>query len=370
MSADSLATSPRRTSDGLGRARLADRRAGRRRRRARRRGRAAPAHPRRVRSGRSGCASSSGWCSRPPGARGRAADHVLLSGPPGLGKTTLAMIIAAEMGAPAADHQRAGHPARRRPRGDPVRPQRRRRALPRRDPPDVAARRGDALPRDGGLPGRRHRRQGPRRHRDPARDPAVHPGRRHHPGRPAARARCATGSASPAHLEFYDADELEQHRPPLRRPARRRASRPPAPPRSPAARAARRGSPTGCCAGSATTPRSAPTASVTRDIAARRPRRSTRSTPSGSTGSTGPSSTPCAAASAAARSGSPPSRSRSARSARRSRRSPSRSWSATGFLARTPRGRVATPAAWDHLGLIAPPEEPIDRAGEATLFES
>jgi Holliday junction DNA helicase RuvB len=33
-------------------------------------------------------------------ARGRTPDHVLLSGPPGLGKTTLAMIIAAEMGSP------------------------------------------------------------------------------------------------------------------------------------------------------------------------------------------------------------------------------------------------------------------------------
>jgi holliday junction DNA helicase RuvB len=32
--------------------------------------------------------------------RGRVPDHVLLSGPPGLGKTTLAMIIAAEMGSP------------------------------------------------------------------------------------------------------------------------------------------------------------------------------------------------------------------------------------------------------------------------------
>ncbi len=33
-------------------------------------------------------------------SRGRTPDHVLLSGPPGLGKTTLAMIIAAEMGSP------------------------------------------------------------------------------------------------------------------------------------------------------------------------------------------------------------------------------------------------------------------------------
>src|SRR5699024_12368854 len=32
--------------------------------------------------------------------RGRAPDHVLMSGPPGPGKTTLALIIAAELGAP------------------------------------------------------------------------------------------------------------------------------------------------------------------------------------------------------------------------------------------------------------------------------
>ena len=32
--------------------------------------------------------------------RGRPPDHVLMSGPPGLGKTTIAMIIAVELGAP------------------------------------------------------------------------------------------------------------------------------------------------------------------------------------------------------------------------------------------------------------------------------
>ena len=38
-----------------------------------------------------------------------------------------------------------------------------------------------------------------------------------------------------------------------------------------------------------------------------------------------------------------------------------------GFLARTPRGRVATPAAWAHLGLEVPPGGP---GTDATLFEA
>jgi Holliday junction DNA helicase RuvB len=37
-----------------------------------------------------------------------------------------------------------------------------------------------------------------------------------------------------------------------------------------------------------------------------------------------------------------------------------------GFLARTPRGRVATPAAWQHLGLAAPTGSALD----GTLFDT
>ena len=40
----------------------------------------------------------------------------------------------------------------------------------------------------------------------------------------------------------------------------------------------------------------------------------------------------------------------------------------SGFLARTPRGRIATPAAWAHLGLSVPPSA-TTQAAEATLFE-
>ena len=78
--------------------------------------------------------------------RGQAVDHLLFAGPPGLGKTTLAGIVAAELevglhvtSGPALDRPgrpgRHPHPARRG-----------RRAVHRRDPPAQPHRRGGALP--------------------------------------------------------------------------------------------------------------------------------------------------------------------------------------------------------------------------------
>jgi holliday junction DNA helicase RuvB len=40
-----------------------------------------------------------------------------------------------------------------------------------------------------------------------------------------------------------------------------------------------------------------------------------------------------------------------------------------GFLARTPRGRVATPAAWQHLGLAVPSGSPFGVAADPALFD-
>jgi holliday junction DNA helicase RuvB len=41
----------------------------------------------------------------------------------------------------------------------------------------------------------------------------------------------------------------------------------------------------------------------------------------------------------------------------------------SGLLARTPRGRVATPAAWEHLGLAVPRDAPFAGGPQASLFE-
>ena len=76
--------------------------------------------------------------------RGEPLDHVLLHGPPGLGKTTLSNIIANELG---VGFKITSGPVLDKPE---------RRALHRRDSPSVARRRGVSLLGHGGLSHRHH----------------------------------------------------------------------------------------------------------------------------------------------------------------------------------------------------------------------
>ncbi len=85
-------------------------------------------------------------------ARGEAVDHILVHGPPGLGKTTLAYIIAHEMGGGIESTsgpvvERAGRPGgpAHQP-GPPGRP------VHRRSPPPAHGGGGNPLPGHGGLP--------------------------------------------------------------------------------------------------------------------------------------------------------------------------------------------------------------------------
>ena len=140
--------------------------------------------------------------------RGEALDHVLLSGPPGLGKTTLAYIIGNEMGVPvkATSGPVSSGPATWRPSS---RNSSHGKCSSSMKPPDEPDDRGVPLSRDGGL--HRGRDDWVRAGRPVAQaaDRALHADWRHDPrGTPDRALRSRFGIVH--QLDFYDENDLSE----------------------------------------------------------------------------------------------------------------------------------------------------------------
>ena len=199
-------------------------------------------------------------------ARGEALDHVLLAGPPGLGKTSLAQIVASELGRRVRRHRRAGARAQGRRGQLPHGARAAQRLLRRRDPPPPARARGDLLPGDGGPPAADHRRPGRGGEGGHARPARLHDDRRHHPHRPPHHA-AARPLRRHAPARALRAGGPRQDRHALGRHPRRARSTTPARRRSPSAPAAPRAWPTGCSSARATTRRCAGPGTSTPSVA-------------------------------------------------------------------------------------------------------
>ena len=293
--------------------------------------------------------------------RGEALDHVLLAGPPGLGKTSLAGIVAEELG--VGFHVTSGPVLERK--GDLAA------VLTALEPHDVLfideIHRLNRAIEEVLYPAMEDYQldvvlgQGPSARTLRLDLPRFTLVGRHHPHRAAddAAARALRRLPPP---QLLRRGRPGGHRAPLRPAARTWRSTPTPPTPWRPARAARRASPTACCAGCATWPRCA----AARASTGRWPRRRSRCSRWTSWASRSWTARSCAAWPRPSRAG-PVGLGTLADSVGEAADTIEDVYEPyllqEGLLKRTPRGRVATARAYRHLGLVPPPE-----TGQPGLF--